>query len=100
MACLAARLSEPRFGSCLAASRAAAALVIFAWKLFADAVLGRAPSRNAPIVSPMSAVRRRGVVAQLKVELIEFHSFVPEVGGFSVGRVRPLNLSTTRRATQ
>jgi len=37
-------LSDPRFGSCLAPSRVAAALVIFVWRLLAAAVLVVTPS--------------------------------------------------------
>ena len=67
MARLAATLSVPRFGSCFAAFRAAAALVIFPWKLLADARLGTTPKRNAATASPTTRVRRRRCLAALGV---------------------------------
>jgi hypothetical protein len=70
MARLAATFSVPRSGSCFAAVRAAAALLIFRWKLLADARLGTT-KRNAPTATPTTRARRRGCLAELKVKLIE-----------------------------
>jgi hypothetical protein len=70
MARLAATFSVPRFGSCFAAVRAAAALLIFRWKLLADARFGTT-KRNAPTAIPATRASRRGCLAELKVKLIE-----------------------------
>src|SRR4051794_29294482 len=58
MARRAATLSVPRLGSRLAVCRAAAALVILPWKLFAAATLGMTANTNAATASPATSVRR------------------------------------------
>src|SRR6266508_652586 len=74
MARLAATLGVPRFGSCFAAFRATAALVIFPWKLSAAARLGTMPKSNAVTATPTTSVRRRACLAALEVKAIEYVS--------------------------
>src|SRR2546423_5463726 len=102
MARLAATLSVPRFGSCFAAFRAAAALVIFPWKLLADARPGTTPKRNVAAASPTTSVRRQRRLAELEVKQIEsIVSPLPSSRGLSFSlRTSPVNPMATRWLTQ
>src|SRR2546423_2216204 len=93
MARLAATLSVPRFGSCSAAFRAAAALVIFPWKLLADARLGTTPKKNVAAASPTTSVRWQRRLAELEVKQIEsIVSALPSSRGLSFSlRTSPVN---------